>query len=52
MIESAPTEQGFEIRTAGAHAYEVVDLHGLQLVSRHHKEGASRLLQGLPDPAS
>ncbi|WP_101525905.1 type I-E CRISPR-associated endoribonuclease Cas2e [Nocardioides houyundeii] len=50
MIESAATEQGFEIRTVGTHAYEVVHLHGLQLVSRQHKEASAGFLQDLPDP--
>lgn len=50
MIESAQTEQGFIVRTAGSHAYQIVDFHGLQLVSRHHKQAPAGHLQDLPDP--
>ncbi|WP_226913628.1 type I-E CRISPR-associated endoribonuclease Cas2e [Gephyromycinifex aptenodytis] len=37
-VYPAPTEQGYEMRSAGTSRYSVVDLHGLSLVSEQHKE--------------
>jgi CRISPR-associated protein Cas2 len=49
-VTSAPTDQGYTLRTLGDHPYKVEDFHGLMLVTRHHKKASAGVLQGLPDP--
>lgn len=51
LIEPAQTEQGFAVRIAGDHRYDLVDHAGLMLVSRQHKPRSGLELGGLPDPS-
>lgn len=49
LIEPAQTEQGFAVRVAGDHRYNVVDHAGLMLIARRHDKRSGPETGGLPD---